>query len=282
MKRTEIRKKTYSPYGREKDGKMKLDKIDSGNGFDFGRTSADYARFRDIYPQSMYDKLIDFGIGIRGQNILDLGSGTAVLPLKLYHTGARFTATDISENQINCGRRLAQEKDCRNISFKVCSAENTGFDDNCFDAVTAVQCFQYFDAEKAADEIHRVLKPKGLFCKIFMDWLPFEDEKIAEMERLVLKYNPSWSGCGFKSFCYGYPKWAKGRFEIDTIHSYNADLCFSKAQWLGRIKTCRGVGASLSVDEVSAFEAEYACLLEKYSEPLHLKHQVHIEVYRAV
>ena len=115
-----------------------------------------------------------------------------------------------------------------------------------------------------------------------MNWLPFEDEKIAEMELLVLKYNPSWSGCGFKSFCYGYPKWAKGRFEIDTIHSYNADLCFSKAQWLGRIKTCRGVGASLSVDEVSAFEAEYACLLEKYSEPLHLKHQVHIEVYRAV
>ena len=78
MKRIEIRKKTYSPYGREKDGKMKLDKIDSGNGFDFGRTSADYARFRDIYPQSMYDKLIYFGIGKIGQKILDLGSGTAV------------------------------------------------------------------------------------------------------------------------------------------------------------------------------------------------------------
>ena len=134
---------------------MKLDKIDSGNGFDFGRTSADYARFRDIYPQSMYDKLIYFGIGKIGQKILDLGSGTAVLPLKLYNTGARFTATDISENQINCGRRLAQEKDCKNISFKVCSAEDTGFDDNCFDAVTAVQCFQYFNAEKAAAEIHR-------------------------------------------------------------------------------------------------------------------------------
>ena len=42
---------------------MKLTSIDSGNDFDFGKTSADYAVFRDIYPNSMYDKLIAFGIG---------------------------------------------------------------------------------------------------------------------------------------------------------------------------------------------------------------------------
>ena len=57
---------------------MKLSFIDKGNEFDFGRTSDDYAKFRDIYPESMYDKLKNFGIGKRGQKILDLGSGTAV------------------------------------------------------------------------------------------------------------------------------------------------------------------------------------------------------------
>ncbi len=77
---------------------MKLDFIDNGNEFDFGRTSEDYAKFRDIYPKNMYDKLIVFGIGKKGQKILDLGSGTAVLPVNMYHTGAEFTATDISEN----------------------------------------------------------------------------------------------------------------------------------------------------------------------------------------
>ena len=79
MKRTEIRKKTYSPNGREKDAKMKLEKIDSGNRFDFGRTSADYARFRDIYPHSMYEKLIDFGLGRRGQNSADAGRISSTL-----------------------------------------------------------------------------------------------------------------------------------------------------------------------------------------------------------
>ena len=143
---------------------MKLNYIDDGNEFDFGKVSDEYAKYRDIYPKSMYDKLISFGIGKQGQNILDLGSGTAVLPINLYHTGANFTSTDISENQIAYGQKLAEQKGM-NINFKVCSAENTGFESNHFDVVTAVQCFHYFDSEKAAKEIHRVLKSNGLILK---------------------------------------------------------------------------------------------------------------------
>ena len=259
---------------------MKLNHIDKGNDFDFGRTSDNYAKFRDIYPASMYQKIISFGIGQRGQKILDLGSGTAVLPINLSHSGAEFTATDISENQIEYGKSLVKSKGIGNINFKVCSAEDTGFENNSFDVVTAVQCFQYFDTEKAAAEIHRVLKPNGLFCKIFMDWLPYEDEVIGEMENLVLKYNPDWSGKGFKQFEYRYPSWAIDRFDIDTIHSYNALIEFSKQDWLGRVLTCRGVGASLSDEKIKKFESEYRELLSKYPEPLKLKHQIHIEIYR--
>ena len=42
---------------------MKLTQIDNNNDFDFGKTSGNYARFRDIYPRSMYDKLIGMGVG---------------------------------------------------------------------------------------------------------------------------------------------------------------------------------------------------------------------------
>ena len=59
---------------------MNLTHIDNQNEFDFGRTSENYARYRDIYPQSMYDRLVGMGIGKEGQHILDLGSGIAVLP----------------------------------------------------------------------------------------------------------------------------------------------------------------------------------------------------------
>lgn len=261
---------------------MKLEFIDNGKEFDFGKTSADYARFRDIYPASMYEKLIQFGIGKSGQKILDLGSGTAVLPINMSKTGADFTAADISENQILFGKQLAAERNIKNIDFKVCSAEDTGFNGESFDAVTAVQCFHYFNAEKAANEIRRILKPGGLFCKIFMDWLPYEDDIIAEMESLVLKYNPDWNGKGFKEFNYKFPSWAIGKFDIENVRSYNAELEFSKEAWIGRIKSCRGIGASLSEKEVKNFETEYRSMLEKYPEPLRLKHQIHIEIYRKI
>lgn len=260
---------------------MKISDVDNNNEFDFGKTSADYARFRDIYPKSMYDKLIAYGIGKKGQHILDLGSGTAVLPINLYHTGAVFTATDIAENQIMFGRQLAAEKGMDNIRFKVCSAEDTGFDSNSFDAVTAVQCFPYFDAEKAFAEIYRVLQPHGLFCKVLMDWLPKEDKAIAEMIGLVQRYNPAWTPEGFNTDAYRFPDWARGRFDLVTAESYDTDLLFTKEVWLGRVKTCRGVGASLPPEKIAAFEKEYRSMLARYDEPLQLQHRIHIELYRS-
>ena len=260
---------------------MIIQGVDKGNDFDFGRTSQDYARYRDIYPASMYEKLIRFGIGHEGQRILDLGSGTAILPLNMATTGAHFVATDISENQIALGRQLVAERGVDNIEFRVCPAEDTGFPDNSFDAVTAVQCFPYFDAEKAAAEIRRVLKPRGLFCKIIMDWKPLEDDAIAEMEALVKQYNPSWSGCGFDKYRYTYPAWAEDRFEIDVIHSYDTELTFTREAWIGRIKSCRGIGASLPDEAIAAFEREYRAMLEQRPEQLTLKHQIHIEIYRS-
>ena len=47
---------------------MKLNDIDNGNEFDFGRTSDKYAKYRDIYPQSMYEKAVVVGeIGLAGE-----------------------------------------------------------------------------------------------------------------------------------------------------------------------------------------------------------------------
>ena len=261
---------------------MKRTSIDDNRAFDFGKTSADYARYRDIYPKSLYDRLIEAGIGREGQHILDLGSGTAILPVNLYHTGAVFTATDIAANQITCGQALAAERGMDNIRFKVCSAEDTGFAPNSFDAVTAVQCFPYFDAEKAAAEIYRVLKPEGLFGIVLMDWLPDQDAVIAEMIALVKHYNPSWNPAGFQKPDDRFPDWAKNRFTGEAVITYDEALLFTKEAWIGRVKTCRGVGASLPEERIAAFEADYRALLRQVDEPLRLKHRIHIELYRKI
>ncbi len=74
--------------------------IDHGKEFDWGSASKDYARYRDIYPPEFYQKIVDLGLCVRGQTVLDLGTGTGVLPWNLYQYGADWTGIDLSENQI--------------------------------------------------------------------------------------------------------------------------------------------------------------------------------------
>lgn len=54
---------------------QKLKNVDSGRAFDWGRTSKDYAKFRDIYPEEFYKAIVDERLGIAGQNCLDIGTG---------------------------------------------------------------------------------------------------------------------------------------------------------------------------------------------------------------
>lgn len=260
---------------------MKLRHIDNGNDFDFGRTAEDYVRYRDIYPLSMYKKLVSLGIGCEGQRILDLGSGPAVLPRSMWQTGASFVAADISAEQLHYGRLAAEEQGARNITYKVCHAENTGFPDDSFDAVTAVQCFPYFDSKRACAEIYRVLKPGGLFCTVIMDWLSEEDAVLSQMIETVKQFNPNWQESGFADDDEPRPSWAAGQFAVRDVCTYPVTLSFTKEAWIGRVKTCRGIGGSLSAERVEAFARCYRDLLQPYDEPLLLKHQIRIAVYRS-
>ena len=77
-----------------------ISNIDAGNSFNWGKTSKDYAKYRDIYPEEFYQYIINLGLCKDGQKCLDIGTGTGVLPRNMYKYGADWTGTDISENQI--------------------------------------------------------------------------------------------------------------------------------------------------------------------------------------
>ena len=85
--------------------------IDGGKAFDWGKTSADYAKFRDIYPQEFYDKIIKRKLCVKGQTVLDIGTGTGVIPRNMYRYGAKWIGTDISENQIEQAKILSKGMD---------------------------------------------------------------------------------------------------------------------------------------------------------------------------
>ncbi len=79
---------------------MQISDIDNGKSFDWGNTSKDYAKYRDIYPKEFYQCILDLGLCKDGQKVLDIGTGTGVLPRNMYRYGAKWIGTDISEKQI--------------------------------------------------------------------------------------------------------------------------------------------------------------------------------------
>lgn len=232
--------------------------IDNGNPFDWGRTSEDYARFRDIYPEKFYRKILDRNLCTDGQSVLDLGTGTGVLPRNMYRYGAKWTAADISENQIAQARILSEGMD---IDYHVTATEDINFPDDSFDVVTACQCFWYFDHETLMPKLWRMLRQGGSLLVLYMAWLPFEDKIAGESEKLVLKYNPDWSGAGEKVHPIWIPDCYKEKFELVYHEEFFLHVPFTRESWNGRLKACRGIGASLSETEIANWEEEHKKLL---------------------
>ena len=234
--------------------------IDGGKGFDWGRASKDYAKFRDIYPQKFYDKIIERGLCIDGQTVLDVGTGTGVIPRNMYRYGAKWIGTDISKEQIEQAAILSKGM---NIDYYTMSTEDLNFPDNSFDVITACQCFWYFDHEHIMPKLYRMLKPDGSILVLYMTWLPFEDKIANASETLVLKYSPEWSGAGETIHPISIPECYKRRFELVYHEEYPLKVHFTRESWNGRMKACRGIGASLAEEEVKKWEQEHIKLLSE-------------------
>lgn len=247
-------------------------KIDNGKAFDWGRTSGDYAKYRDVYPEIFYEKIAGQGLCTNGQKVLDLGTGTGVVPRNMYHYGAQWYGTDISENQIMQAKKLSEELGME-IHFQTVAAEDIDFAENMFDVVTACQCYWYFNYEKVIPKLLRVLKPNGRLLILYMAWLPFEDAIARASEELVLKYNPKWSGAGETRHPIFMPDCIYQYFTTVFQEEYGVDVPFTRETWHGRIKACRGIGASLSEEEIAAWEVEHRKMLQEIApEEFVIKH----------
>ena len=75
---------------------------------DFGRTAEDYSRHRAGFPEKLFKRLADFGLGKEGQVVLDLATGTGALARGLVRRGASVTGLDISAEMLAAAASLAK------------------------------------------------------------------------------------------------------------------------------------------------------------------------------
>lgn len=115
----------------------------------------------------MYAYLHSFGVGKPGQSILDIETGTGVLPRHLYTDDIILSGIDISSNQIDQAKRLAYEQNM-NIHFECTSAEDMVYNREQIDVITECQCFTYFGHAVFAQKLHQMLKRDGIFVVLYM------------------------------------------------------------------------------------------------------------------
>ena len=100
--------------------------------------------------------------------LLDIATGTGDFALQACRQlpGVIITATDISEQMMQVGRRKVQQAGLDNrIRFERQDSTMLTYPENTFDAVTAAFGIRNFaDLDRGLSEMHRVLKPDGHLC----------------------------------------------------------------------------------------------------------------------
>lgn len=241
--------------------------IDGGNDFDWGRTAKLYAKSRNIYPQEFWEMLHTLGVGQTEQKILDIGTGTGILPINMVRYGGEYTGVDLSSEMIEQAKIYAPD-----VDFICADAHNLPFENNSYNVVTALQCWVYLDKERLLPELHRVLKIDGHLYIMFLTWLPDEDEIIRRSFELVKRYNPNWSAFMKRSDRLDF-HWLTKDFSIETVVKKDFYLPFSKESWCDRMVASRGVGATLTEDKIAEFRIELMDILNTESEHFAVLHE---------
>jgi SAM-dependent methyltransferase len=243
---------------------------------DFGKTAADYGRHRAGFPEQFLERLETLGVGLRGQRLLDLGTGTGTLARGFARRGAIVTALDPASSLIDVARQLDVEAGVE-VRYLVGRAESTGLAESGFDVVTAGQCWHWFDSAHAAAEVRRVLVPGGRLVIAYFDWIPLPGNVVEATERLIEKHNPAWHFGGGTGL---HPRWladlaGAGFLDLETF-SFDVPVRYSHEAWCGRIRASAGVAATLSSEEVARFEAQLQAMLSARfaDDPMEVPHRV--------
>ena len=110
------------------------------------------------------NRLID--LGISDGHFLDLGTGTARIPIILAKRAPniQITAIDLSSNMLNIGQKHVNQAELTNrILLEKADAKNLPYTNKSFDGVFSNSIIHHIpDPSSVILEIKRVLKPQGL------------------------------------------------------------------------------------------------------------------------
>lgn len=134
-----------------------------------------------------------------GMTLLDVGCGPGSITLGLAQAVApgRVTGIDHDRRHIEAAKALAAERAVTNVTFQMGDALSLPFEDGSFDVVFENNLFTHLapNADRAAQEVYRVLNPRGLFAARDVDaeavvWGHLI-EPLKELDKLFIAWHQS-------------------------------------------------------------------------------------------
>lgn len=235
---------------------------------DFGSSAQDYARHRQTFPSSFFERVPLYG------DVLDLGAGTGALARGYSQRGARVVALDLSRSMLSQANDLP--------SRVVARAEACPFRAASFDAVTAGQCWHWFHGPAVAHECRRLLRSGGTIVIAHFNYLPLPGSAAEASEALILERRPGWPFAGIWQLEGRWDTHLRAAdFQELTSFAYDVDVAYTHEAWRGRMRACNGV-ISLGPERIGEYDDALAqLLLQCFPEPLPVRHKVFALTARA-
>lgn len=230
------------------------------SGTNFGKAATDYGSYRAGFPESLFERLSSFSVGLPEQTVIDLGTGTGTLARSFASRGCSVIGVDADPRMIAQAKELDHESKV-SVEYVQAKAEATGLGTGTADVVTAGQCWHWFDRPRTTAEAVRLLRPRGKIVIAHFDWLPLSGNMVEATEALIKQHNPDWHWDGGIGM---HPQWLPelGAAKIRNLESfsYDVDVPYTPEAWRGRIRASVGV-ASLEEDSVRRFDADLERML---------------------
>lgn len=126
-------------------------------GGSFTDNTAAYTASRPSYPA----KAVDWMIGRRPSDVLELGAGAGALTELIAAAGHRVVATDPSAGML---AELVPGLLASGTAVVQCAAEQLPFVTGSFDSVAVATAFHWFDPLRSLPEMARVIRPEGVLA----------------------------------------------------------------------------------------------------------------------
>ncbi len=147
--------------------------------------SGDYSRIAELVTD-VGERVVERAQIAPGQEVLDVASGTGNAAIPAARTGASVTASDLTPELLEAGRRRAEANGLE-LEWVEGDAENLPFEDEAFDVV--MSCIGSMFAprhQEVADELIRVCRGRGTIG--LLNWTP--DGMLGALFRTMAPFAP--------------------------------------------------------------------------------------------